>query len=173
MKPCSSFDLDKVVYFIYFWEMFSKEEAFKIRTKFWTAFGQYMKLHLSSEGEAVNWVNYKTGIKDLFFKTDVTNKKAIIKIEMASKDLDMQGLMFEQFEEFQPLFESYFNEEWVWLRHHYDEMGRNISTISLELENVSLFRESDWPNIITFLKENLIKLDEFWNDVKDSFEIFK
>lgn len=153
--------------------MYSKEEAQKIRTKFWTSFGQYMKLQRSSEGLSINWINYKTGIKDLYFKTDVDNKSAKISIEITHTDLSMQELMFEQFEEFRSLFESYFDEEWIWSKAEYDESGRLKSTISLKLEGVSIFRESDWNEIISFLKTNLMKLDEFWNDVKDSFEIFK
>lgn len=153
--------------------MYSKEEAIQIRTKFWTSFGQYMKLHKSSEDQPVNWVNYKTGIKDLFFKTDVDNKSARISIEMTHKDLSLQELMFEQFEEFNHLFNSYFDEEWNWSKLHYDEHGKIISSIELKLENVSIFRESDWPQVINFLKMNLIKVDEFWNEVKDLFEMFK
>jgi len=153
--------------------MYSKEEAQQIRTKFWTAFGQYMKLQKSSEGQPVNWINYKTGIKDLYFKTDADNKSARIAIEMTQKDIEMQELMYEQFEEFQPLFESYFETPWIWQKGIYDEHGRRISKIETRLENLSIFRESDWPEIIRFLKTNLLKLDEFWNDAKDSFEIFK
>lgn len=153
--------------------MYSKEEALKIRTKFWTSFGQYMKLHKSAEGLSVNWVNYKTGIKDLFFKTDADNKSAVVRIEITHKDPEIQELVFQQFEEFQPLFHSYFEDDWNWTKHLYDSHGKIISVIELKLENVSVFRESDWPQIINFFKSNLIKLDEFWSDVKDSFEIFK
>src|SRR5690606_30223921 len=127
----------------------------------------YMKLQKSSEGLSVNWINYKTGIKDLYFKTDVDNKSARISIEMTHTDLSMQELMFEQFEEFRSLFESYFEEEWIWSKAEYDESGRIKSFISLKLEGVSIFRESDWNKIIVFLKTNLVKLDEFWDDVKD------
>lgn len=153
--------------------MYSKEEAQQIRTKFWISFGQYMKLHKSSEGEAINWINYKTGIKDLYFKTDVDSKSAKILIELTHKDLSIQELMFEQFEEFQPMFNSYFGGEWIWSKQYFDDRGKVISSIESKLEGVSIFRESDWVNIINFLKTNLIKLDGFWNDVKDSFEIFK
>lgn len=153
--------------------MYSKEEAQQISTKFWISFGKYMKLHLSSEGESINWVNYKTGIKDLFFKTDINNKSARISIEISHKDLSIQELMYEQFEEFQSMFLSYFDEEWVWSKQYSDEQGKIISSIELTLEDVSIFRESDWVIIINFLKTNLINLDGFWNDVKNSFEMFK
>src|SRR5690606_41142428 len=118
-------------------------------------------------------INYKTGIKQLFFKTDVDNKSARIAIEIALKDREMQELMFEQFEEFLPLFESMVGEDWIWYPSFYDENGKEISKIELRLEKVSIFNEDTWPEIISFLKENLLKLDEFWDNVKDSFEIFK
>jgi len=153
--------------------MYSKEEAFEIRKKFWTSFGQYMKLQRSASGDTVNWINYKTGIKDLYFKTDVDNKSVRIAIELTQKDTEMQELMYKQFEEFQPLFESQAGENWAWHKTFYDDYGRRISKIELRMENLSIFREADWPEIITFLKINLLNLDEFWNDVKDSFEIFK
>lgn len=153
--------------------MYSKEEAFQIRKKFWTSFGRYMKLQSSASGEEVNWINYKTGIKELYFKTDVDNKSARIAIEISLKDREMQELMFEQFEEYLPLFESTIGEDWIWFRSFYDENGKEISKIELRLEKVSIFREENWSEIIGFLKENLLKLDEFWDVTKDSFEIFK
>lgn len=153
--------------------MYSKEEAFQIRKKFWTSFGRYMKLQSSASGEEVNWINYKTGIKELYFKTDVDNKSARIAIEISLKDREMQELMFEQFEEYLPLFESTVGEEWIWYQSFFDENGKEISKIELRLEKVSIFREENWPEIIGFLKENLLKLDEFWDMVRDSFEIFK
>jgi len=153
--------------------MYSKEEAFQIRKKFWTSFGQYMKLQKSIGGQTTNWVNYKTGIKDLHFKTDVDNKSAWVAINMIQKDMEIQELMYEQFEEFQLLFDSYFESPWNWQKGIYDPQGNRISKIEIRLENVSIFRENDWPAIIRFLKDNLLRLDEFWNDTKESFEIFK
>ncbi len=153
--------------------MFSKEETFQIRKKFWVSFGQYMKLQMAANGEKINWINYKTGIKDLYFKTDVDNKSARIAIEITKKDIDIQELIFEQFEEFQLLFHSHMEQEWIWYKSFYDESGKQISKIEIRLEGVSVFREETWPEIISFLKNNLMKLDEFWEDIKDSFEIFK
>jgi len=153
--------------------MYSKEEARLIRKKFWTAFGQYMKIQPSSSGENPNWVNYKTGVKDLYFKTEADNKKASISIQMHQKDEGIRNLMYEQFEGFQPLFNSYFEEDWAWFQDYYTDEGKPIGLIILQLDNVNIFKEQDWPGIIGFFKSNLMKLDAFWNDAKDSFEIFK
>ena len=153
--------------------MYSKEEASRIRKKFWVSFGQYMKLQDSACNAKVNWINYKTGIKSLEFKTDVTNKLARIAIEITDPDIEMQALMFEQFEELQPMFHAQVGEEWIWFDEYFDEFGKRKAMIELKLEKVSVFRESDWPKIIEFLKTNLLKLDEFWCDTKEIFEIFK
>ncbi len=92
---------------------------------------------------------------------------------MTQHDREIQELMFEQFEEFQLLFESKMEDDWIWFRSYFDGSGKEISKIELRLEDVSIFKEEDWPEIIRFLKNNLLKLDEFWEDVKDAFEIFK
>lgn len=153
--------------------MYSKEEAFQIRKKFWTSFGQYMKLHNSANGLEVNWINYKTGIKGLQIKTDVDNKSARIAIEMSQNDREIQELMFDQFEEFRLLFEVELGTEWVWYRSYFESSGKEISKIECVLENVSIFKEETWPEIISFLKNNLLAWDSWWEDVKDSFEFFK
>ncbi len=46
--------------------MFSKQEASQLRKDFWTAFGLYMRPIPSAEGDKINWINYKTGEKDIF-----------------------------------------------------------------------------------------------------------
>lgn len=153
--------------------MYSKEEASQIRKKFWISFGQYMKLQPTASGLPVNWVNYKTGVKGINFKTDVDNKIAVVRIEINMPDTDIQHLVFEQFEEYKPVFDSYFEEEWNWLREVYDDHGRPVYRIETTLENISIFRESDWPEIIQFLKEKIIGIDNFWDDVKHGFDIFK
>lgn len=153
--------------------MYSKEEASQIRKKFWISFGQYMKLQPTASGFPVNWVNYKTGIKGLNFKTDAANRDALIRIEMNSPDIDIQHLMFEQFEEFKPLFEATAGDDWHWLKDVFDEHGRSVCRIEKSIGNISIFNEPDWAKIINFLKEGLIGLDEFWEDARHAFDIFK
>ncbi|MGB6093511.1 MAG: DUF4268 domain-containing protein, partial [Moheibacter sp.] len=59
------------------------------------------------------------------------------------------------------------------LKDVFDEHGRSVCRIEKSIENVSVFNESDWFEIINFLKERLIGLDEFWEDARHSFDIFK
>lgn len=132
-----------------------------------------MKLQVNSEGEKINWINYNTGIKGIYFRTNVENKFAEVSILISHPDPDFQEMIWDQLEEYDLVLPSYLGEDWIWNKNDYTSEGKPISTINLKLENVSIFRESDWPTIITFLKENMMNLDTFWNDHKDSFEIFK
>lgn len=150
--------------------MYSRQEASQLRHQFWTTFGQYMNPILSAEGEKINWVNYKTGEKNISFRMHADNKNAIIAIEINHKDKDIQQLYFEQFLQFKNLFDDVMQEEWNWQLHNYDEHGKLISTISKEKTGASVFRKQHWSELISFFKPRIIALDEFWSQVRYAFE---
>jgi hypothetical protein len=150
--------------------MYSKQEASLLRQEFWTTFGQYMCPILSAEGEKINWINYKTGEKNIAFRMHADNKKASIGIELTHKDRDIQQLYFEQFLQFKNLFADAVQEEWNWQLHTHDEHGKTISCIYIETNGASIFQKQDWPELISFFKPRIIALDEFWSSVKYAFE---
>src|SRR5690349_11718814 len=150
--------------------MYSKQEASQLRQEFWTAFGQYMSPVLSAEGEKTNWINYKTGEKDIYFRMNADNKKASIGIEITHKDEDIQALYFEQFRQLQKVLHNALREEWTWLLHTRNEHGKVISRIYTEKQNVSIFKKEDWAQLISFFKPRIIALDEFWSAAKYAFE---
>ena len=153
--------------------MYSKQETSQLRHEFWTAFGQYMSPVLSSEGEKINWMNYKTGEKDIYFRMNADNKKASIAIELTHKDEDIQALYFEQFDQLKKLLHNSLQEEWTWLLHIRNEHGKVISRIYTEIEQVSVFKKEDWPLLISFFKPRIIALDEFWSTAKYVFEAMR
>ena len=150
--------------------MFSKIETSQLKQEFWTAFSLYMKPIPFAEGEKNNWVNYKTEVKDILFRMQANTKQAIISIEICHKEKDLQQLYFEQFVALKNLLHNTLGEEWVWSKNIIDEAGHNISSISKELENVNILNKSDWPDIISFFKQRIIALDEFWSMAKITFE---
>ena len=153
--------------------MYSKREASQLRQAFWTAFGQYMSPVLSSEGEQINWINYKTGEKDIYFRMNADNKKASIAIELTHKEADIQALYFEQFQQLKTLLQNALQEEWTWLLHTRNEHGKTISRIYTKIENVSIFKKDDWAQLISFFKPRIIALDEFWSTAKYVFEAMR
>jgi hypothetical protein len=149
--------------------MFSKQEATQLRKEFWTALGQYLSPIPSSEGEKINWINYKTGVKGLQFKMDADREKAFIGIIITSPDLIKQQELFDQLEEVKNILHSELQEEWTWLPKVYEE-GKLISKIYTEKTGVNVLKKEDWPELISFFKPRIIVLDRFWNTVKYGFE---
>lgn len=150
--------------------MYSRQEASQLRQEFWTTFGQYMSPILSADGEKINWLNYKTGEKNISFRMHADNKKASIAIELTHKDKEIQQIYFEQFIQLKTLFEDVLKEDWHWQLHSFDEQGKMISNIYKEKAGVSIFQKKDWPQLISFFKPRIIALDEFWSSVKHTFE---
>lgn len=157
----------------YFCCMYSKQEAARLKQEFWMAFGQYMRPVLSAEEIQVNWINYKTGEKDIFFRMDADNKKATIGIAITHGDAGLQALYFEQFTQLRSLLYDTLNEEWIWLLHANDAHGKLTSTIYTQLDNVNIFNKSDWPQLISFFKPRMIALDAFWSHAKYIFEAMR
>lgn len=153
--------------------MFSKAEASQLRQQFWTTFGQYIRPQLSADGEKVNWINYKTGLKNVYFKMEAENRKARISIEITHPDPGIQELFFEQFLELKTLLHNTLNEDWEWQLHYFDNEGKTISRIYKELSEVSIFNRDDWPRLISFFKPRITVLDEFWSNAKYSFDALK
>ncbi|TCD02140.1 DUF4268 domain-containing protein [Pedobacter frigidisoli] len=150
--------------------MYSKEEAARLKQQFWISLGQYMKPVPAASGSTVHWVSYKTGVKNIIFKMDVTNKSAFIAIQLTHSDADIRHLIFEQFEEFKLMFSNTLNEDWDWIKDSTDEFGKTISQISMTLNQVSVFNQQHWPDLISFFKPRIIALDDFWDNVKPVFE---
>lgn len=153
--------------------MYSKEEARNLKETFWTTFGQYMSAVPSADGDRINWVNYKTGIKHLHLRMNATNKEASIYIEISHPDDSIRQLIFEQFLELKRIFQDTVGEEWEWDEVYYDEYGKKTSRISTSITKKSIFNKAHWPDLISFFKPHIIALDEFWSMAKYSFDIFK
>jgi hypothetical protein len=153
--------------------MYTKEQASKLRQAFWTAFGQYIAPHPSAEGLKVNWVNYQTGLKHVYFRMQADNKRASIGIELTHTDTEIQELFFDQFLSLKTMLQGYVGEEWEWSLHTSDANGKIISRIYKEIKPVNVFNQDDWPTLITFFKSRIIALDEFWSDAKYSFDSLK
>jgi len=101
------------------------------------------------------------------------NKKASVAVELTHKDTGLQALYFEQFQQLHTLLHEALQEEWIWQLHTHDEHGKSVSRIYIEKENVNIFKQNDWPEIISFFKPRIIALDAFWSNAKHVFEAMR
>ncbi len=151
--------------------MYTKQEISKQKQAFWTAFGRYMKPILSADGEEIGWINYKTGNKYIHFKTDVDSSQATIAIVLDHPDEGVRGEYIARLRGVKAiLYDSLEEEDWTWKVDHADEHGRRMSMVYKQLPSVNIFRNEDWPAIISFFKPRIIALDNFWSMVKYQFQ---
>lgn len=150
--------------------MYSKQEAARLRKDFWTSFGQYMRPLPGAGGEPVNWLNYKTGIRHLYFRMDAGNRQAGIAIELHHPDTLVREQYYGQLLQVKAVLQEETGEEWQWEPAVTDEDGKPVSRIGITLPGVNIFHRDDWPRIISFLKPRILALDRLWYLVKDGFE---
>ena len=149
--------------------MYSKEKSSKLKTQFWTNFGQYMKPVPGASGLPVNWINYKTGIRHIHFKMDADNTSAVIAIEISHLQQEQRLHYYNQFVSFKNLLTTTTIFKWQWIETCQTD-NKTISSISQQLDGINILDQSDWPAIISFLKPRIIAMDAFWDMVKDGFE---
>ncbi|MCH5718811.1 DUF4268 domain-containing protein [Niabella hibiscisoli] len=132
--------------------MYSKSEASNIKKEFWTKFGLYMKPVKNAEHLTINWINYKTGIRHIYFRMDASKREATIAIEIKHPDAASRALVYEQMELLKGYLEGVLGESWIWQPNFYDEDGSSASRIFMQLEGVNVFDKEHWPVIISFLR---------------------
>jgi hypothetical protein len=150
--------------------MYTKQEVSKTRQDFWTTFGQYMKPIPSADGTKINWKNYKTGIKHVYFRMNAERDYASAAIVFQHPDKDIRCLLFDQMIAFKGIFQQEVGEEWSWSTDINNGWGESCSKVEKTLMGVNVMNKEDWPTIISFLKPRIIALDAFWANMKYGFE---
>lgn len=145
--------------------MYTRKQAALIRQKFWTQFGKYMAPVPSAEGKKINWINYNTGIPDIYFRMNAGKEQAYIgPAERAEK-------YFKQFILLKPALQECLIENQEFEILHINEFNQPMCRIYSILQPVNIFNEADWPAIISFLKQRITGLDNFWTHHKIIFEM--
>ncbi len=150
--------------------MYSKEQVKEFKVSFWTSFGLYMKKHQKRGEDKINWVNYKTKIKDLYFRLNATNKKVSFAIELQHKDEGIRELFFDQFLELKTVLEDNFNYPLTWEKNDLNDFNIPISSIKIEYGGVNIFDKNTWQEAFMFMEKNMLSIHEFWGDFKDVFK---
>ncbi len=149
--------------------MYNRNEMSKVRQYFWTSFGRYMLPVQPAGDEKVNWINYKTGVKEISFKMSAERDAAGLSIQITGDKLQREK-HYKRMLQFKQVFESSVQGKWIWLKEKPDENGRIMAVIETILPGVNVYDKNDWPAIISFLKSMITELDKFWTSVEDFFE---
>ncbi|GAB2769756.1 hypothetical protein HNQ93_000380 [Hymenobacter luteus] len=149
--------------------MYGKAEAAQLRQAFWTTFGQYMAPVPSAEGETINWINYRTGLKHVQLRMRTEGRRATIGLELVHPDADIRALHFEQLQALSNMLPPVPGQSWDW-QPDAEENGQPMSRVQQQLDGVSPLNREDWPALISFFKPRLLALDEFWSQARYPLE---
>ncbi len=140
--------------------MYSKEELRKIKTDFWTSFGQYSQLKRTRIGFSKKWVLYKTGIKGLELKFNFVKNGCVTAIE-----IDLSNSKSEDFINKLDLLKSELISEF----ELFEEINhqQNKYCYFYEKENLNFKNRQDWPDIFDFFFNQMLILEIFVIDNKE------
>ena len=149
--------------------MYSKEEVSAMRQGFWTAFGMYMGPVPNAEGDKINWVNYKTGVKHHWYKMKAEGNTATISFENTDPDHEAQVFFYNQMKILNNEWLAHMGNGWTCEPPALAKEGTLICSIYTVLHGPDLFHKEDWPQLISFFKNHLISFDAFWCNFKYAF----
>jgi hypothetical protein len=150
--------------------MFPKEENKEKRTAFWTAYGMHMKRHSSFRGPKTGWLNYRTGMKDIYFRQDADAHGVRVAIDIQHADASLREVYYDQFWELETLLHTTSGAIWHWDRHCILPTGEEISRIHIEKKGLNIYHDSDWPAMFLFFEAHILSLDEIWANAYDVFK---
>lgn len=149
--------------------MLKKEELREIRTEFWSEFDAFNKKKRTAGNRKINWANYKSGIKDIYFRLDFDTKEAYFAIDLQMRDPEIRELVWEQFMETEKLLKEHIGEDILLQPNITADSGLTIHRISWSLTKVSITNSADYPKAIKFLSKKIQGLDRFWFEFSDLF----
>lgn len=147
--------------------MYTRQDWALQRQAFWTSFGRYVKPIPSASGEPVNWTNYKTGMPGLYVRMEAGRGDASIAFQYQAKDPESRLAFQRKMELLLPELLA-LDPDWKWDPAAQTDSGP-ICQLQQLLPNQDIFRQQDWPALISFFKTHLLQLDAFWIANKEIF----
>lgn len=147
--------------------MISKEELKERNSKFWTDFQNEMRSVRSSTGRRMNWVNYPTGVKDIYVRMETTGKSTLFGIDIQPKDDGIRSILWEQMTELRRVMEDEMGAATEWSEHNRIFADRTVSRIYWENPDLNFYDDADLPKIRAFLREKIVAFDAFYQEFKE------
>ena len=149
--------------------MYSKDELKRLKTEFWTTFGQFSQLKRSRLGYDKKWVLYKTKLKGLELKFDFIGNSCIVAIEIDtnySKSEDYISKINLLKDEIISSSTAKLHSEYLQLQR----TNKRVYRIFFEKDELSFKNKNLWPDIFEFFFDHMIVLEGFVMENKDILE---
>lgn len=140
--------------------MFSKSEAKHLRQDFWISFGKsYPK----------KWILYNTKIKDFSFKFHFDTSKAMVSLDVESKDLEQRIVLWEKLVSLKTVLTANYAPDIKFEEYCYLENNTEISRIYVIKSHVSIHNKETWQETMEFLYKQMIQFEAFFRDFEEIF----
>lgn len=112
-----------------------------------------------------HWLSTGSGISGCPFSFVVTKNYCSVEFGLSSSEKDFNKKAYDYFYSKKDEIENAFGNQLFWERLDDKKMSR----ISYRMEDVSIFNREDWDQMITFLTDNMIKLEKAFRSHINSF----
>ncbi|MFI8604327.1 DUF4268 domain-containing protein [Cellulophaga baltica] len=140
--------------------MFSKSESKKLREDFWISFGK---------SYPTKWILYNTKIKDFSFKFYFDTSKAMVTLDIESKDLEKRINLWEKVISLKSVLLDVYLPTAQFEEYTFLENQTEISRIYVSLDQVSIHNKNTWQQTMMFMNEHMKKFEAFFNDFEAVF----
>ncbi|WP_405247152.1 DUF4268 domain-containing protein [Cellulophaga sp. Asnod2-G02] len=140
--------------------MFSKSESKKLREDFWISFGK---------SYPTKWILYNTKIKDFSFKFYFDTSKAMVTLDIESKDLEKRINLWEKVISLKSVLVDDYLPTAKFEEYTFLENQTEISRIYVRLDQVSIHNKNTWQQTMIFMNEHMKKFEAFFNDFEAVF----
>lgn len=147
--------------------MYTREEKREMRLKFWDGFKGYSSRKRRRKRLPSKWAGDNTGIKQVNLKFHFDETEALVCIDIVADDLDKRIALFDKLESLKKILEDALGEALIWDLQYTIESGKEISRIYLKKENVSIYRQSCWPEVMVFFFNKMIRIEPLILEYRD------
>lgn len=138
--------------------MYSKEEAQQVKKDFWILF---------AEEYPRKWLLYNTKIKDVSFKFNADNKKAIVSLDIEPKNNENRLIYFQKIESLQTILREEYLPTILFNENFQLDSGKIISRVWVELDGISINNKATWLIIFEFFSKNMELFELFFYEYED------
>jgi Domain of unknown function (DUF4268) len=121
-------------------------------------------------GPKISWLNYKTGIRHIYFRQEADTDGVRVAIDIQHNDASLREVYYDQFWELETMLHQLSGMVWVWERHFHLDSGQEISRIWIGQPGLSIYTPDDWPAMFAFFERHMLALDEIWVNALDVFK---
>ena len=147
--------------------MLTREQRKEKNTAFWDQLRIRMRRHRSSNGKAINWINYPSDVKDIYIRMEVGPNDVKLCLDVQPKDDGIRSILWEQLTELRKVLFLEMQEEAQWIEESHQISGRMVSRLCWERNDLNYLNDEDLPEIYRWLEDKLLRFDRFYQEYKE------